>query len=273
MSSFSHTFNRHRKTLSHFPRWRDRALYVYGRILRRYSWPMPGRHSAFPVHFGEERHPFYLRLGSTDWLVLEEIFQNDEYAFIQGSISSATRIVDLGANVGFSLRYWKTLFPQAKIIAMEPDPENCHLCEENIRAAGMQGQVALLQAGVGDSRRQIQLVDSGEGEWAYKTEANETKRGKTVQVIPLAEVLQEHARGQKIDLLKCDIEGAEKELFADCRAWIAQVEAIVIELHPPYTLSEFMTALKKGGSNFEIVTQVERKSCAVIFLKKSQILP
>ncbi len=36
---------------------------------------------------------------------------------------------------------------------------------------------------------------------------------------------------KKIDILKIDIEGAEKEVFQDTSFWIKKVNSIVIELH------------------------------------------
>jgi hypothetical protein len=36
---------------------------------------------------------------------------------------------------------------------------------------------------------------------------------------------------ESIDILKIDIEGAEKEVFADSTAWLGRVRAIIIELH------------------------------------------
>ena len=38
----------------------------------------------------------------------------------------------------------------------------------------------------------------------------------------------------QIDILKIDIEGAEKEVFSDTSAWIDRVDAIIIELHERY---------------------------------------
>jgi hypothetical protein len=34
-----------------------------------------------------------------------------------------------------------------------------------------------------------------------------------------------------VDIFKIDIEGAEKELFEHCEAWIARVDALIVELH------------------------------------------
>jgi FkbM family methyltransferase len=272
MASILDTVSSHRKTLSGFAGLRDRALYIYGRILRRCSWSLPGRHSIAQVRLRGQANPFHLRLASTDWLVLEEIFQRDEYACVRETVKEAGWIVDLGANVGYSLRYWQTLFPKARVIAMEPEPGNCSICSRNIMSAGLQGQVKLLQAAAGATRSRVRLSDQGKGEWAYRTEADDASGGRSVDALPLAEILTEHAKDQIIDLLKCDIEGAERELFADCRAWIGQVEAIVIELHRPYGLADLQAALKRAGADFQVVSQMNRKSCPVIMLRRSKSL-
>jgi FkbM family methyltransferase len=272
MPSIFDTVSSHRKTLSGFAGLRDRALYVYGRILRRCSWSLPGRHSIAQVRLRGQSNPFHLRLASTDWLVLEEIFQRDEYACVRENVKEAAWIVDLGANVGYSLRYWQTLFPKARVIAMEPEPDNCLVCSRNIMSAGLEGQVKLLQAAAGASHSRMRLLDVGKGEWAYRTGAEDAGGGRSVEALPLAEILADHAKDQIIDLLKCDIEGAEEELFADCHAWIGQVDAIVIELHQPYGLADLQAALKKAGADFQIVSQMNRKSCPVVMLRRTKSL-
>jgi hypothetical protein len=35
----------------------------------------------------------------------------------------------------------------------------------------------------------------------------------------------------RIDLLKIDVEGSEKEIFADSKSWISAVDAICVEFH------------------------------------------
>jgi FkbM family methyltransferase len=273
MSSIFETVSNHRKTLSGFAGLRDQALYIYGRLLRRCSWSLPGRHSIAQVRLRGQSNPFHLRLASTDWLVLEEIFQRHEYACVREAVKEAGWIVDLGANVGYSLRYWQTLFPKARVIAMEPEADNCLVCSRNILSAGLQGQVKLLQAAAAPSRSRMRLMDVGKGEWAYRTEeADDASGDRSVDALPLTEILADHAKDQIIDLLKCDIEGAEKELFADCRAWIGRVDAIVIELHAPYTLADLLAALKKAGADFEIVSHMNRKSCPVVMLRRSKSL-
>jgi hypothetical protein len=36
-----------------------------------------------------------------------------------------------------------------------------------------------------------------------------------------------------IDILKIDIEGAEREVFRDPSSWIGKVDALIVELHEP----------------------------------------
>src|SRR5262249_39489395 len=142
------------------------------------------RRSNVQVCLRGQRDPFHVRLSSTDWLVLEEIFQKDEYSLVQNLIKGASWIVDLGANAGYSVRYWQTVFPRARIVAMEPEPNNCFICSRNIASAGLEGQVTLLRAAVGARRGQMRLVDIGEGEWGYRTENDDSERGQPVEVLP-----------------------------------------------------------------------------------------
>jgi FkbM family methyltransferase len=256
---------RHWRNSTELPRFRDKILYAYGRVLRRTCWPLFGRNSAVDVNLRGHDRPFHVRLASTDWLVLEEIFHQNEYGFVQARVKEARWIVDLGSNAGFSIRYWATLFPKAQIIAVEPDPNNCRTCEKNLAAAGLANRVSLVQAGVGASHRRVSLT-SDSGEWGYRTVDSTSAAERIVELQPLVEILDEFAPRQEISLLKCDIEGAERELFSDCRSWIGRIRAIAIELHPPYCLDELIQDLSNGGAKFEVAAHVNRKLCPVFLL-------
>jgi FkbM family methyltransferase len=261
------TLSRHWRTSVQLERLQDRFFYCYGRILRRTSLNLPGRRSAVQVRLRGERVPFHVRLSSTDWLVLEEIYLQGEYSLIKEHVKNARAIVDLGANAGFSLRYWQKLFPDARIIAMEPDAGNCLICRQNIHAAKLEGQVILLQAGAGPQRCRARLED-GNGEWSYRSvEARPGEEGP-IELMPLSEVLDAHARDQEIDLLKCDIEGAERQLFGDCASWIRRVAAIAIELHPPYSQEDLMNDLARAGASFVIEGRIREKTYPLVLLRR-----
>ena len=48
-----------------------------------------------------------------------EIFKDEVYRF--KAASATPRIIDAGANIGLSVRYFKHLYPSATVIAYEPD--------------------------------------------------------------------------------------------------------------------------------------------------------
>jgi hypothetical protein len=50
-------------------------------------------------------------------------------------------------------------------------------------------------------------------------------------MVAMPELLTSNAI-EAIDILKVDIEGAESDLFAECKSWISKVRLIVIEIHP-----------------------------------------
>ncbi|HWD91555.1 MAG TPA: FkbM family methyltransferase [Verrucomicrobiae bacterium] len=257
------------------PHWRARKNYagmagwmihIYNRLLRRTpQLPLPGRSRAVSVWLKDRRHPFFVRLGSTDMLVLDEMFHAREYSFVEESLRGVHRIVDLGANVGFSLRYWNEVFPGAKILAVEPEPENFNLCRRNVEAGGFADAVELVRACVGSHRRLAHL--SGGDAWAYQMSSQPEAGAPSVPVVPLSELLETHFPCGQIDLLKCDIEGAERELFADCASWISRFKAIVIELHPPYSTAELFSDLNRAGAQFDLVREFSEKQCPVLLLR------
>ena len=75
-----------------------------------------------------------------------------------------------------------------------------------------------------------------------------------------------------IDLLKCDIEGSEAELFADCQAWINRVRNLVVELHQPYSAGQFCEDIRRGGGVFEIYHRAPvNGESEVVFLQQVSI--
>ena len=260
-------------------RWIERSHYssiggwilsLYSRFLRRNSWPLPFRGATRSLRLKGISSPFYFRLGTTDLLVLEEIFFRGEYdCVLQGKLGPIRCILDLGANVGYSLRYWKQHFPVAKIIAVEPDPENAKLCLQNCEAGGFSSDVKIIQGCVGASCRQAALNKSGVDEWAYSiTEAAGTD-ARPVEVYSLMEVLKQGAFSGSIDLLKCDIEGSEKELFAECGEWIGLISNLVVELHKPYTEALFIQAIQRPDAQLKVITRTKLDDCPVLFLVNS----
>ena len=67
---------------------------------------------------------------------------------------------------------------------------------------------------------------------------------------------------ETVDLLKIDVEGAERSLFADAELWLQRVRAIAIEFHDDTrAASRFDDVM--GGEDFELRDDVGHTVLAV----------
>jgi FkbM family methyltransferase len=175
------------------------------------------------------RHAVTLRIGTSDVPTFREVFRQEGYRL---SLRTAPRvIVDAGANIGLTSVYLATRFPQARIVAVEPEASNFALLTANTRPYP---SVSVVQAALWNENTPIDVIDPGKGKWGFQTRRNEDDAvGPAVERVPGVTVdalMRAHAI-DFIDVLKVDIEGAEREVFADPSAWIDRVGIIVIELH------------------------------------------
>lgn len=174
--------------------------------------------------------PVMLRAGGTDIEVFKKIFIDHEYRL---PFDARPRtILDLGANTGLSSLYFCTQFPEAHIVAVEPDPANFAMMQRHL---GALPGVEIIQAAVWSRDGEITLTDPGIGSWAMRVEESSPSAGSQCQVAALSmPSLLKHFPQGRVDLLKVDVEGAEKEVFESSAAWIENIDAIVIELHDRY---------------------------------------
>lgn len=164
---------------------------------------------------------FHVRPGTSDMAIFDEIF----YSKYLPRDRSYRTVLDCGANIGCTVRYWKMLDPQCTVIAVEPDPENFELLRRNTEELS---DVHCIQAGIWPSAGSLDLEKDGVGHSAVRTVLNNT--GGT-EALTIPGLLQRFGL-ERLDLLKIDIEGSELELFTQGDlAWIGQVETIAIELH------------------------------------------
>jgi hypothetical protein len=92
---------------SRFHSLRDWGVLLYSRVIERlplryrFTAPLPFRGCICRMRLIDQIHPFYVRLGTTDPLVLESMFIRRAYDNISGlGLGDVKLIVDLGANVG-----------------------------------------------------------------------------------------------------------------------------------------------------------------------------
>ncbi|MDA8375735.1 MAG: FkbM family methyltransferase [Planctomycetia bacterium] len=157
-------------------------------------------------------------------------------------------ILDLGGNVGYSVRLWQAVFPGVSIFAVEPEDGNMMQLHANVALGPSPGNVRVVQA-FAAANGGIASIDRSRGEYAYRMAAAGEDAGPEVEKIPVAMLVARASGGDGVvDLLKCDVEGTEAEIFATCRTWIGWVEAAVVETHPPYSPERLLADLTANGA-------------------------
>jgi FkbM family methyltransferase len=175
-------------------------------------------------------HPLHLRLRSSDVALLRSVLLVGEYDW--SFLKPPRVIIDAGANVGFTSVVYANRYPQARIIAIEPEASNFQLLKKN---TAPYPNIELVNGALWKENTKLRIVDPGWGSWAFRTqEAGAGKQAPSdralVQAFTLDKILSDH-QIEFVDILKMDIEGAEKEVFENSASWIDRVGVIIIELH------------------------------------------
>jgi FkbM family methyltransferase len=170
-----------------------------------------------------------------EWLLYNEIFVQGEYdQALRRALETASahggpiHIVDLGAHVGFfTLRALHQLVERRTedrgfmITAVEGDADRAKEFEARILADNELSQTVRLARGLVGNR-------SGEANLYGDSLFRRELRGVAVPFIDLDELLSNVSR---IDLLKCDIEGAELLFIENYPELLRKVSVAVFELH------------------------------------------
>ncbi len=172
-----------------------------------------------------------IRLDATDKQVFEQIFIDEDYAL---PIERQPRfVIDGGANVGYGSIYFANRYPDADIVAVEPDPSNFKVLCENVKGYP---KIRPLKAAIWKERGLLH-VDNSLGSWACTVselrsdQMLDTNQPSYSDALTLDDICIRSGQ-DNIDILKLDIEGAELEVFsAPCQFWLARTDVIIIELH------------------------------------------
>lgn len=208
-----------------------------------------------------------MRIDDSDIRVFKQIFVDNEYDSLNLP-ETANTIVDLGANIGLSALFFLKKYPNAHIIAVEPDTVNFEFMKRNLE--DYSNHVALLQAAIWPSDGAVSFVEHDEsneglGAWGYRTETLTEGAEASVSAISIPTLMNQFSM-DFIDILKVDIEGAEYELFEkDYESWLDKVGLIIIETHDRFKPnSEAMVRNALNGRFTELPLKGEN-----LFFKKN----
>ena len=133
-------------------------------------------------------------------------------------------ILDLGANNGASARWFTREYPEAHIVAVEPDPDNARICRLNTRGY----PVEVITAAIGGTPGKVALDTANMGSVSYVTTRSDEGG---VPVVTVAQILADRKPEHELFIVKVDIEGFEEDLFATGTEWVAEAHVVLIEPH------------------------------------------
>lgn len=183
------------------------------------------------------------RSRTTDLSVFWQIFIRREYRCVD-DLTDVDLVIDCGANVGYSAAYFLTRFPDCYVIAVEPDKSNFESLNRN--CSRFRGRYIALPTAVWPRKTGLRISEEEDGlsgEWGYKVREVRPGEAAQMEAVDIGSLLTLSGR-DRISILKMDVEGAEKWIFASgAEEWLAKVDVLVIELHGPECHEVFRRAI------------------------------
>lgn len=173
-----------------------------------------------------------------DIRLLEMLFRE---IFIRNTYASCLRdqpiIIDGGANIGVSVLFFKKHYPNAKILAFEPNPVCFEILKKNVEVNKLE-DVEIYQAALDNKEGSIEFFlassmtegDIGASTKRMNVDEYHKKIGKTypidVKCIKLSKYIKD-----EVDLLKLDIEGSESNVMQDISTKFHLIKSLIMEFH------------------------------------------
>jgi FkbM family methyltransferase len=201
----------------------------------------------------------YVRPDESDVWVIRDIFQQKRLEIrtkqVADRINTRYRdilnagknpiIVDAGANIGASALWFLGIFPQAEVIAVEPEEGNLAVLR---RAAEDYPRITVIAAAVGPSAGFVTIPKRHTG-WGCRTVLAEFG----IPMITMADAFK--AKPSTPFIAKIDIEGFESDLFSGNTDWLNDIYVAYIEPHDwmlPGKMSSHTFQKALSAHNFEI---------------------
>ncbi|MFN8290973.1 MAG: FkbM family methyltransferase [Chitinophagaceae bacterium] len=200
------------------------------------------------------KFPIRLRKGTSDVPAFYQVFLNKEYD-VAFSKEPAV-IIDGGANIGLFTILMKNRYPSAKVVCIEPDPDNFGILQENV---SRYENTWCENCGIWNADTRLRVYDKfNAGKWGMVVE--DDPANGTINAISIESLLKKY-NIEHIDILKLDIETSEKYVFEkNFESWLQKTGIIIIELHDwlePGCAKPFFSAINKSFDSYKFLMKGE----------------
>jgi len=177
----------------------------------------------------------------------KEIHEKEIYQFPSDTKNPV--IIDCGANIGLSILYFKKLYPDALITAIEADPVIFSILEKNIQTFGCH-DVILIHKALSNKVGEVLFIQEGADAGRMPLEVENPGKSVRVTAVMLDQLLD-----QEVDFLKIDIEGAETDVILESKK-LHLVKNLFVEyhsfVHAEQRLHQLLEKLAENGFRYYI---------------------
>lgn len=144
-------------------------------------------------------------------------------------VQDVATVLDVGANLGAASIFFSSLYPSAKVFALEPAGAPFELLRENTTAWP---NVVTLRHGLSSLRRTAMLHHSAHDsvEASVRRSIRSSDGSEEIELHDVGEFLSRHGIGA-VDVLKLDTEGAETEVLGAFGSRVRFVKLLYVEYH------------------------------------------
>ena len=204
---------------------RDFSLTSILRVLRYYSKKKFGfldyKKTFFVLfNFKNKKIKMLLRENNDDFAIVREVFLLNAY---KSPFKEVKTIVDGGSHIGASAIYFSLMYPDCKIICVEPSKENSMLLKQNLKLNGIKSDV--INKCISDKRKTITFHYNKKNP-AYSGISKDGK--EKIKTTTLNQIIKNSGE-REIDLLKLDIEGEEIKIIKKLNKNI--IKRVILETH------------------------------------------
>jgi FkbM family methyltransferase len=177
--------------------------------------------------------------------MLDKILVRQELFF--ETKSEAPLIVDAGANIGLATYFFKRIFHNCRIVALEPNPKTAETFKLNISRNGYT-DVEFVEAALSDASGSVPFwvsaSDSGSSSLVH------ARAPSDAQVVSVPGVSLRDLLREPVAFLKLDIVGSEATVLRDAKEKLGLVDQIYCECYPSSkgnNLTEVLSVLASAG--------------------------
>ena len=188
----------------------------------------------------------YLRSNQSDIPIFKQVFLDQQYHTSFIKIPKVDRILDIGANIGMASLFFNDAYKNAQIIAIEPEKNNF---KQLLKNTERENKIECLNLAIWGENEKLNITNSDAKSDGFILTNSSLSSNDEIEGITITQLLN-NKNWDYVDIVKIDIEGAEKSVFAPDSdlSWLNSTKVLIIELHDnfiPECTKTFFSAIEK----------------------------